>query len=43
MSFYIKLSDEARLDLREANIYYLSISKSLNSKFNHELSQPLSE
>ena len=37
MSFYIKLSDEARLDLSEANAYYFSISKSLNAKFNQDI------
>lgn len=41
MSFHIKLSDESRLDLREANNYYLSISKSLNAKFNLEISEAI--
>ena len=38
MSYHVKLSNESRLDLREANAYYLSISVGLNAKFNLELS-----
>jgi len=37
MAFQIVLSDESRLDLREANKYYLEISKNLNTKFNLEI------
>lgn len=41
MSFHIKLSDESRLDLREANNYYLAVSKNLNTKFNLKISDAI--
>lgn len=41
MSFHIKLSDESRLDVREANKYYLAVSKNLNTKFNLEISDAI--
>ena len=41
MSYKIKLSNESRLDLKEANAYYLSISMRLNSKFNLEMSDAI--
>ena len=37
MVYSIKLSDESLIDLREANSYYLAISKNLNAQFNTEL------
>lgn len=37
MAYHIVLSDESRLDLREANKYYLAISIKLNTKFNLEI------
>lgn len=41
MPFNIKLSNESRLDLREANNYYLGISKKLKDEFSLEISSAI--
>lgn len=41
MSFQIKLSDASRLDLKEANSYYLDISNNLNTKFKFDISDAI--
>lgn len=37
MSYHIKLTDEAKLNIVEASEYYLKISKSLENKFQTDL------
>lgn len=41
MSFLIKFSNESKLDLTEANTYYLAVSKELSAKFKLEMSETI--
>lgn len=41
MSFLIKFSDESKLDLKEANAYYLTVSHELSAKFKLDISETI--
>lgn len=41
MSFLIKFSNESKLDLTEANTYYLAVSKELSAQFKLEMSETI--